>query len=108
MATKQSTIDYLTDQISEAGIIRSRKMFGEYGIYCDEKIVALVCDELLFVKPTKSGRKFIKKVVEAAAYPGSKMYFLITGDYWEDAEYMSVLIRKTASDLPLPKPKKKK
>ncbi len=107
MATKKSTIEYLTEQISEAGVIRSRAMFGEYGIYCDEKIVAFVCDDQLFVKPTEAGKKFIGKIVEAPAYPGSKMYYLVTGDYWDDAEYMSEIIRITAADLPIPKPKKK-
>ena len=89
-------------------MIRSKAMFGEYGIYCDEKIVAFICDDQLFVKPTEAGRKFIKNLEEAPPYPGAKMYFLITGDYWDDAQYLSELIRKTAAELPLPKPKKKK
>jgi len=108
VATKKSTIEYLTEQISGAGAIRSRAMFGEYGIYCDEKVVAFVCDDQLFVKPTNAGKEFIGKPKEAPAYPGSKMYFLITGDLWEDKDWLSELIRKTAEELPLPKSKKKK
>jgi DNA transformation protein len=108
MASEQSTVDFLVDQMSEAGVLRSRKMFGEYAIYCNEKVVAFVCDDKLFIKPTNAGRKLIKNLEEAPAYPGSKLYFYISGDYWEDKEWLSELIAATAEELPLPKPKKKK
>lgn len=108
MASKQATVDYISDQASNAGIITSRKMFGEYALYCDTKVVAFVCDDQLFIKPTDAGREFIGNVTEAPAYPGSKMYFLIDGDLWEDRDWMSELIKRTADALPLPKPKKKK
>jgi DNA transformation protein len=108
MATKQSTVDFITEQIAEAGDIRSRKMFGEYAIYCNDKVVAFVCDDKLFVKPTHAGRTFIETVDEQEAYPGSKMYFHISGDLWDDHQWLTELITKTAEELPLPKPKKKK
>ncbi|HSW48049.1 MAG TPA: TfoX/Sxy family protein [Candidatus Saccharimonadales bacterium] len=108
MATKKSTIEYISEQISGAGVIRSRSMFGEYALYCDEKVVAFVCDDHLFVKLTEAGKNFLGKPTEAPAYPGSKMYYLITGDFWDDKEYMSELIKITATVLPLPKKKPKK
>lgn len=107
MASKPETVDFLTDQIKAAGQVRSRKMFGEYAIYCDEKVVALVCDDQLFVKPTEAGRKFIKNTTEAPPYPGAKNYFLISGDHWDDDEWLTELIKITANELPLPKKKKK-
>ena len=39
MTTSQSTIDYLLDQLSGLPNVRSREMFGEYALYCDEKVV---------------------------------------------------------------------
>lgn len=108
MATKQSTVDFICDQIANAGFIRTQKMFGEYALYCDEKVVAFVCDDQLFIKPTDEGRNYIGEVHEAPAYPGSKMYFLISEDFWEDREWLTSLIRVTADVLPMPKPKKKK
>ena len=80
-------------------------MFGEYAIYSDGKIVALVCDNQLFVKQTDGGRLFIGDVVEASPYPGAKLCFLIE-DKVEDREWFSNLIRITAKELPTPKPKK--
>lgn len=75
MATDKEFMDFIVDQVGNAGCISYRKMFGEYVLYCDGKAVALVCDNLLYVKPTKGGRAFIGNVVEASAYPGAKMSF---------------------------------
>ncbi|MEI6514100.1 MAG: TfoX/Sxy family protein [bacterium] len=106
MSSDQNFIDFLTDQMSDAGIITYRKMFGEYAIYCDGKVVALVCDNQLFVKPTVGGRKFIGDVVEKPAYPGAKLSFLIE-DKFEDREWISDLITITTAELPDPNPKKR-
>ena len=107
MASKQSTMDYIMDQIAQAGVMRYRKMFGEYAIYCNEKVVAFVCDDQLFLKPTIAGKALIKDLEEAPPYPGAKLYYLISPDLWEDREFLTSLIAATAEELPLPKPKKK-
>lgn len=107
MASRQKTVDFILEQIAGAGEVSARKMFGEYAIYCGGKVVALVCDDQLYVKPTKSGKAYIGKVKEAPAYPGAKPSFLISGDQWEDAEWLTDLIKITAKELPLPKPKSK-
>lgn len=108
MATKQSTVNFLVEQIQHAGDIRSRKMFGEYAIYCNEKVVALVCDEQLFVKPTEKGRMIVGEGHDAPPYPGAKPYLKISGDYWDDHEWLTNLIQQTAEELPMPKQKKKR
>jgi TfoX/Sxy family transcriptional regulator of competence genes len=93
--------------MSDAGRIASRKMFGEYAIYCDDKVVALVCDNQLFVKPTEKGRAYIEDIVEAPPYPGAKPYFLVE-DRFEDREWISHLIRITAQEVPTSQPRKAK
>jgi TfoX/Sxy family transcriptional regulator of competence genes len=108
MASQQSTVDYLFEQVSESGILRYQKMFGEYAIYLNEKVIGFVCDNQLYIKPTTAGKEFIVEPEEAPAYPGSKMYFYISGDLWENREWMTELVLKTANELPLPKPKKKR
>ena len=105
MASDKEQLNFAVDQMSGAGDITFKYMFGEYGIYCDGKIVALFCDNQLFVKPTEAGRTYIEKVVEAPAYPGAKPYFLIT-DRIDDRDWLSELIRCTAQELPPPKKKK--
>jgi TfoX/Sxy family transcriptional regulator of competence genes len=107
MASDLAFVEYVRDQMSAAGTITSRKMFGDYAIYCDGKVVALVCDDQLFVKPTSAGRSFVKRVTEAPPYPGAKAHFLI-GDELDDREWISNLVRITERELPVPKPKKSK
>ena len=106
MATDKSFAEFIVDQIENAGQITYRMMFGEYTLYCEGKVVALLADNHLFIKPTEAGRAFIGNVVEAPAYPGAKMSFLID-DRIEDREWISELIRITYKELPEPKPKKK-
>ncbi len=107
MTSELDFIEFVVEQIRNAGEITYRKMFGEYALYCDGKVVALVCDNQLFIKPTEAGRTFIGNAVEAPPYPGAKLYFLIE-DKIEDREWISNLIRLTFNELPEPKPKKKK
>jgi len=106
MASDQSFVDFIVDQMSEAGVITYRKMFGEYGLYCNGKIVALICDNRLFVKPTNGGRAFIGNVVEAPAYPGAKPSILIE-EQIEDKNWLSQLIRISFDELPAVVPKHK-
>jgi len=107
MSSNQSTVDFLIDQMMGAGEVSYKKMFGEYGIYCDGKIVASVCDDKLFVKPTVRGRAYIGNVVEASPYPGAKPAFVITGEKLKGAGWLSELIRITTEELPIPVKKKK-
>lgn len=107
MASDLSFIEFVLEQIENAGEITYKKMFGEYGLYSDGKIMALVCDNQLFVKPTKAGRTYIDNIIESPPYPGAKPYFLID-DRLEDRDWISELIRITVEELPEPKPKKTK
>mgnify|MGYP000488116984 CR=1 FL=1 len=110
MATKQSIAGFLIEQIINAGVeVYAKKMFGEYGIFLEGKMVALICDDQFFVKPTALGRKFIgdDNIAEASPYKGAKPYFLISGDKWDDAKWLAELIKLTAPELPLPTKKKK-
>ena len=107
MSSDKMFLDFVIDQIENAGQITYKKMFGEYAVYSDGKIFALVCDNKLFIKPTEAGRVFIQDVVEAPPYPGAKLSFLIE-DKLEDRDWISNLVKITIDELPEPKPKKKK
>jgi len=108
MATSQSTIDYLLDQLSDLRDVSAKKMFGEYCLYLAGKPVGLVCDEQLYLKPTKAARAMISDIAEGSPYPNAKPHILVTADLWEDGEWLAELIQATAGELPAPKPKAKK
>lgn len=109
MATQQDTIDHLLEQLSGLPSVRARKMFGEYALYCDEKVVALVCDDQVFLKITPPGRELVgEPIVEGEAYPGAKPSMVVGAEFIEDPERLCELVQATAAALPAPKPKKPK
>ncbi|MFC2088325.1 TfoX/Sxy family protein [Calditrichota bacterium] len=107
MASDIEFLDFIVDQIDNAGEIKYKSMFGEYGVFSGGKLFALVCENKLFIKPTEKGKKFIKDVIEAPPYPEAKPSFLIE-DKLDNREWLSELVRITVRELPEPKPKKKK
>lgn len=106
MASTQDFAQYIADQCAGAGDISLKKMFGEYGIYCDGKIFGLICDDRFYVKPTEAGRVLLRTFDPRPPYPGAKDYFYI--DEVDDHEYLSALVRETCKELPMQKPRKKK
>ncbi len=108
MATKASTIEYLVDQLSLLSTVSTRKMFGEYALYCDGKVVGLVCDNQLFIKITESGKALLGEYYEEGEpYPGAKPYMRIDEGRIEDQRWLCMLVQVTADSVPIPKPKKK-
>lgn len=57
MASSPEFVQYVADQLSAAGIITYRKMFGEYALYCNGKIFALICDDQLLLKKTEAAAR---------------------------------------------------
>ena len=92
MASSLDFVEYICEQLSGAGEITYKKMFGEYGIYCNEKIVGVICD--------------YPNCEEAAPYTNAKAHFVI--DNVDDRQLMAKFISATYNELPIPKPKKKK
>ena len=107
MASDLNNVEFMADQMSGAGEKKKKRMFGEFGLYCDGKIIGSVCDNNLFIKQTEAGRAFIGDFKEASPYPGAKPQLLIE-DKIEDGPWLSKLVRLTADELPEPKPKRKR
>ncbi|HEX5521237.1 MAG TPA: TfoX/Sxy family protein [Longimicrobiaceae bacterium] len=105
MASDAGFVEFVCEQLREVGGVSSRKMFGEYAIYVGGKVVALVCDDRLFLKPTDAGRALLGDPIEAPPYPGAKPYFVID-EHIDDADFLAALFRATEAEVPAPKPKK--
>jgi TfoX/Sxy family transcriptional regulator of competence genes len=106
MASNQDFIAYVCEQVNLAERVTYKKMFGEYAMYVDGKVVGFVCDNQLFVKPTALGQQLVGNIAEAPPYPGAKLYFLLS-ERLDDRDFMRQLFLTTASELPVPKPKAK-
>jgi TfoX/Sxy family transcriptional regulator of competence genes len=108
MATSQATIDYILDQLTALPQVSARKMFGEYALYVGSKVVALVCDDTLFVKITEAGKEHLgESYEEGCAYDGAKPSMVISEELIEDRQWLAELFELTAEHLPEPRPKKK-
>ena len=106
MASNPDLVEYIAEQCSGAGEITTRKMFGDYGIYCNGKIFGLICDDCLFIKPTEAGRSLLRTTELRPPYEGAKDHFYIADV--DDRDYLSALVKATCDALPEPKEKKKK
>ena len=98
MASKQSTADFVVDQLSPLGEIVAKKMFGEFGLYCNGTFFGLICDDRCYIKPTEPGRQFIGQPLEAAPYPNAKHHFLVD-DHLDNGPWICDLVRTTTVAL---------
>mgnify|MGYP002626133533 FL=1 len=105
MASNTDFVQYIADQCSGAGEIVTKKMFGDYGIYCDGKIFGLICDDRFYMKPTEAGRDMLRNEELRPPYDGAKDYFYIADV--DDHEYLVSLVRETCNALPEPKKRKR-
>lgn len=105
MASNADFVQYIVDQCSGAGEIIAKKMFGDYGIYCNGKIFGLICDDRFYLKPTEAGHALLRKEELRPPYDGAKDYFYIADV--DDRDYLSSLVRETYKALPEPKKRKK-
>ena len=103
MSSSPKTAAFIVDQASAAGLVQAKPMFGEYGLYCGGRMVAKVCDDQLFLKPTAAGQRLAPNAEQAPPYPGAKPCLVVDPDRWDDADWLSELFRATAAELPAPK-----
>ena len=105
MATTVDFIEYVCEQITGAGDVRYRKMFGEYMVYVNDKPVLLVCDNTVFVKQLDCVGDLMKNADKACPYTGAKEHYILD---IEDADFSRKIVSVLEPVTPLPKPRKKK
>lgn len=104
MATDLSFVEYIHEQASLGARLTHRKMFGEYGLYVDSKVVAFACDDSLFVKPTAAIAQLQLELPRAPPYPGAKAY-PVADELLDEPDVLKRLLLETAALVPEPKPK---
>ncbi len=100
MASTKDFLDFVIDQIKDKDLVRFKKMFGEYALYYDDKVVALICDNELYIKNTTEVKKIAeeKDLEFASPFPGAKKWILI-GEDIEDREFLNEIIEITRDSL---------
>ena len=104
MATDPGLIEYLCGQLEGLGTIRSRKMFGEYMIYCNDKPVLIICNDRPMVKTLPILEPLLKDRPTAPPYEGAKDHYILDPD---DRETLRQAVRLAEEVTPLPKKRRK-
>lgn len=105
MATDHQFIDYVAEQIALGDRLTHRKMFGEYALYVDGRVIAFACDNSLFIKPSDASTRLAPYLPLRPPYPGAKDY-PVADELLDDSDAMRRLILETVALMPVPKPKK--
>lgn len=106
MATNPNTINLLLERLAGAGVATARKMFGEYGIYCDDIFIGVVCNDTFHLKPTKPGLTLAPDLELAPAYSGAKPSMVVPADRWDEHEWIIPLVKTTVAHLASAKKRK--
>jgi TfoX/Sxy family transcriptional regulator of competence genes len=107
MTTAPATIAHILDTLADLPGLRAARMFGEYGLYLDTKIVGLICDDTLYLKPTATAHPLLPGIQMAPPYPGAKPH-MVCNELLDEPDLAMEVIRAIAADVPEPKPKKPK
>ena len=105
MATTADFIEYVCEQIAGAWDVRSKKMFGEYMVYVNDKPILLVCDNMVYVKKLDCIAEKMQNASTGSPYSGAKEHYLLDID---NADFSREIVAMLEPVTPLPKPKKKK
>jgi TfoX/Sxy family transcriptional regulator of competence genes len=105
MATSLEFIQYICEQIEGIGVVRYRKMFGEYMVYVNDKPILLVCDNTVYVKILDVISEKMKNAEKGFPYESAKEHYILDID---DAAFSKEIITLLEPLIPVPEPKRKK
>ena len=83
-------------------------MFGEYALYADGRVVALVCDDQLYIKILPESAVLEALCEKESPYPGARLHYLVEETMLSEIDDLPDVLQNIASGLPSKKPKKPK
>jgi DNA transformation protein len=92
MAVSDEYLAYITDQFSELGQVRARRMFGGVGIYFEDTFFALIDNDTLYLKADAANEGRFRKagMVPFQPWPGHMMgYWTVPGEVIEDKKALA-------------------
>ena len=108
MSTQKETIEFILEKLGSSKHFSARAMFGEYALYADGKVVALVCDDQLYVKILSASRNLEKICEKDSPYPGAKPHYVIEEDRLSKITNLPKMLLDIAQSLPTKKDKVKR
>src|SRR3954470_3624492 len=100
MATQKETIEFLLGKLRHAEHFSARPMFGEYALYADGKVVALICDDLLYVKILPASQELERQCEKGPPYPGARLHYIVEEGQLSTLQTLPKLLFAIAESLP--------
>ena len=108
MATQKETIEFILGKLRDRSRFSARAMFGEYALYADGKVVALACDDRLYVKIVPASQALAGLCEKGEPYPGAKPHYLVEEGQLSTLENLPAILCAIAESIPEKKPKAKR
>jgi TfoX/Sxy family transcriptional regulator of competence genes len=100
MATQPETIAFILGKLRDRSRFTTRAMFGEYALYADGKVVALVCDNLLYVKILPASQELASQCEQGAPYPGAKPHYVVEEGQLSTIPNLPAILGAIATAIP--------
>lgn len=100
MSTQSATIEFILGKLRDRGRFSARAMFGEYALYADGKVVALVCDNRLHVKRLPASQELERQCEQGEPYPGAKPHYLVEEGQLSTIENLPAILGAIADSMP--------
>ena len=83
MKASPEYLNFIIDKLSPIGGIRSRAMFGGYGIFYEGSMFALIAEDTLYFKVNESNRAMYKKA-QSKPFPHGISYWEVPAEVIEE------------------------
>jgi len=108
MATQKETVEFILEKLRYRERFTTRAMFGEFALYADGKVVALVCDDLLYVKILPASSELEVQCEKGNPYPGAKPHYIVEEGQLSRLEKLTEILFAISDSLPKKAAAKKK
>ncbi len=108
MSTQKETVEFILERLGNSKRFSARAMFGEYALYADGNVVALVCDDQLYVKILPASAELAKVCDKDAPYPGARPHYVVEESQLSDIENLPDILFDISKSLPAKKMKVKR
>lgn len=108
MATQPDTVEFILGKLRDRQRFTTRAMFGEYALYADGKVVALICDDRLYVKITDASQDLAGQCEQGHPYPGAKAHYIVDEGQLSTLTRLPAILAGIAASRPEPRPKRDK
>lgn len=100
MATKKETVEYILEALDDDKTFSARPMFGEYALYANQKVVALICDDTLYVKIMHASQPLTLSCEQGPPYPGAKAHYIVAEEQLHLIDHLPQILSNIADEIP--------